>query len=128
MRGLLALADAVERVARDLREAAPDDRLAASYPFLTMCAVLVAGWLLERIAREAAGDDAFIASRRAAANYFVSAIVPEAIGLEAAAGAGAEMLYAVRRRLWLKPSRAWPGFRCRCRGAPCGRGSAAIPA
>jgi alkylation response protein AidB-like acyl-CoA dehydrogenase len=89
------LADAVGRTALLLRAAAPDDRLAASYPFLTMCAVLVAGWLLERIAREAKGDDAFIGSRRAAANYFVSAIVPEAIGLEAAAGAGAELLYTI---------------------------------
>ena len=83
------------RVAALLRSAPPDDRLAASYPFLTMCSVLVAGWLLERIAREAEGDDSFIASRRAAANYFVSAIVPEAIGLEAATGLGAELLYAV---------------------------------
>ena len=89
------LAGAVERTAALLRAAAPDERLAASYPFLTMCAVLVAGWLLERIARETTGDDGFIASRHAAANYLVSAIVPEAIGLEAAAGTGAELLYAV---------------------------------
>jgi hypothetical protein len=92
---LRTLADAVERVAGKLRGAQADDRLAGSYPFLTMCAVLVAGWLLERIACDAQGEDAFIDSRRAAANYFVSAIVPEAIGLEAAAGAGAELLYAV---------------------------------
>jgi len=93
--GLLELANAVERVALLMGSATPDDRLAASYPFLTMCAVLVAGWLLERIAREAEGDDEFIKSRRAAADYFVSAIVPEAIGLENSAGAGAELLYAV---------------------------------
>ena len=92
---LLELADAVERTALLLRAAAPDDRLAASYPFLTMCAVLVAGWLLERIAREATSEDVFIESRRTAANYFVSAIVPEAVGLEVAAGVGAELLYAV---------------------------------
>jgi 3-(methylsulfanyl)propanoyl-CoA dehydrogenase len=92
---LLALVDAVERVARGLRESSPDDRLAASYPFLTMCAVLVAGWLVERIAREASGDDEFIASRQAAANYFISSILPEATGLETSAGAGSELLYAV---------------------------------
>jgi 3-(methylthio)propanoyl-CoA dehydrogenase len=92
---LVELTGAIERVAVSLRAAAPDDRLAASYPFLTMCAVLVAGWLLERIAREADGNDDFIKSRRAAASYFVSAIVPEAIGLEAAAGTGAELLYSV---------------------------------
>ena len=94
-RRLLELVAAVERIAKLLRSAKPDDRLAASYPFLTMCAVLVAGWLLERIAREAEGDDEFVKSRCAAANYFVSAVVPEAIGLEAAAAAGAELLYVV---------------------------------
>jgi hypothetical protein len=92
---MVALANAVERLARNLRKAQPDHRLAASYPFLTMCAVLVAGWLIERIARDAEGDDDFIQSRRAAANYFVSAIVPEAAGLESSAGAGAELLYAI---------------------------------
>jgi hypothetical protein len=93
--GLIELAGAVERVALLMRSSTPDDRLAASYPFLTMCAVLVGGWLLERIVRETQGDDEFIKSRRAAADYFVSAIVPEAIGLENSAGSGAEMLYAV---------------------------------
>ena len=92
---LVALADAVERIAAKLRGASADDRQAGSYPFLTMCAVLVAGWLVERIAREVQGDGAFIESRRAAAVYLVSAIVPEAIGLEASAGAGAALLYAV---------------------------------
>ena len=92
---LVALADAVERIAAKLRGASADDRQAGSYPFLNMCAVLVAGWLVERIARESQGDGAFIESRRAAAVYFVSAIVPEAIGLEASAGAGAALLYAV---------------------------------
>ena len=38
---------------RRLRDAAPDDRLAGSYPFLTMTSVMVAGWLVERMARDA---------------------------------------------------------------------------
>ncbi|MFL6738902.1 MAG: acyl-CoA dehydrogenase C-terminal domain-containing protein, partial [Sphingomicrobium sp.] len=77
--------------AASLREAAPDDRLAGSYPFLTMTSVMVAGWLVERMARTQGADERM----RAAANYFLSAIVPEAMGLGAATGAGAAMLYAV---------------------------------
>ena len=52
---LIALADAVEVAARDACATwRADDRQAGSYPFLTMCAVLVAGWLVERLAREPA--------------------------------------------------------------------------
>ena len=93
---LLALADAVERIARLLRRRRPTTGWPASYPFLTMCAVLVAGWLLERIAREARRRRR-VHRRHGARRRIISsgAIVPEAIGLEAAAGAGAELLYAV---------------------------------
>ena len=88
---LIALTDAVEVAAATLRSAAPDDRLAGSYPFLTMCSVMVAGWLVERMARAEGADE----RAKAAANYFLSAIVPEALGLGAAAESGAAMLYAV---------------------------------
>jgi len=88
---LIALTDAVEVAAASLRDAAPDDRLAGSYPFLTMTAVMVAGWLVERMAASANADD----RARAAAGYFLAAVVPEALGLGAAAEAGAEMLYKV---------------------------------
>jgi alkylation response protein AidB-like acyl-CoA dehydrogenase len=91
---LIALADSVEIVAASFREAAPDDRLAGSYPFLTMVSVLVAGWLLERQAN-IVGESEFHAAKRAAADYFLSVIVPEGLGLAAAAGTGAAMLYAV---------------------------------
>jgi hypothetical protein len=93
---LIALADAVEVAAASLRDATPDDRLAASYPFLTMTSVIVAGWLLERLGRaiDASGEsDDFMRGRRAAIEYFLSAIVPEALGLGAAVTAGAEQLY-----------------------------------
>ncbi|MDQ3245375.1 MAG: acyl-CoA dehydrogenase [Pseudomonadota bacterium] len=95
---IVALADAVEILAATLRAAEPDDRLAGSYPFLTMCAVLTAGWLMERLARALAtpqlqGDD-FAAGRRAAVDYFLAVVVPEAFGLGAAAGVGAELLYS----------------------------------
>ena len=92
---LIALVDAVERIAATMRASGVEDRLAGSYPFLTMNAVLVAGWLLERIARATAGEDAFEQRTRSTAAYFIEAIVPEALGLAAAAGGGASTLYAV---------------------------------
>jgi hypothetical protein len=88
---LIALTDAVEIAAASLRDAAPDDRLAGSYPFLTMTSVMVAGWLVERMARTANADE----RTRAAAEYFLATVVPEALGLGAAAEAGAALLYAV---------------------------------
>ncbi|HVH49592.1 MAG TPA: acyl-CoA dehydrogenase [Sphingomicrobium sp.] len=94
---LIALADAVEIAAATLRAASPTDRLAASYPFLTMTSVMVAGWLLERLARALAAEgeqDEFLRAREAAIEYFLGAVVPEALGLGAAITAGAEQLYA----------------------------------
>ena len=91
---LIALVDAVEVAAATYRQSGPDDRLAGSYPFLTMCSVLVAGWLLERQAN-VVGDSQLHAAKRAAADYFISVVVPEALGLAAGADAGAAMFYAV---------------------------------
>jgi alkylation response protein AidB-like acyl-CoA dehydrogenase len=88
---LVALADAVEVAAATLRESAPDDRLAGSYPFLTMTSVMVAGWLVERMANSEGADD----RTRAAADFFLATLVPEALGLGAAAEAGAALLYEV---------------------------------
>ena len=93
---LVALIDAVEILAATFRASSPDDRLAGSYAFLTMCSVMVAGWLMERIGRAldtSADDDAFTASRRAAVEYFLDAVVPEALGLGASAGSGSKLLY-----------------------------------
>jgi alkylation response protein AidB-like acyl-CoA dehydrogenase len=88
---LVALTDAVEVAAASLRSAAPDDRLAGSYPFLTMCAVMVTAWLMERMARSEGADD----QARAAADYFLASVVPEALGLGAAVEAGAALLYSI---------------------------------
>ena len=90
---LVALVDAVEVIAATMRSAGAEDRLAGSYPFLTMCAVLVAGWLMERMARASVGDGAFEQRTRSAADYFIAAIVPEVLGLAAAAVGGASILY-----------------------------------
>ena len=89
---LVALADAVEIAVATARASAPDDKLAGSYPLLTMAAVLTAGWLLERLSR-VRDDEGMNAGRRAAIEYFLSAVVPEALGLGAAAALGAEVIY-----------------------------------
>ncbi|MES2755386.1 MAG: acyl-CoA dehydrogenase [Pseudomonadota bacterium] len=92
---LIALIDACAAVGQRLQGAEPDDRLAASYPFLTMLSVAVCGTLLERQHRAASGDDAFAVSKRAVAVFYLAQLVPEALGLCAAADAPADQLYAI---------------------------------
>jgi 3-(methylthio)propanoyl-CoA dehydrogenase len=72
-------------------EASLDDKLAGSVPFCTMAAVAVAGWQLQRQARDGAGGEA----KRVVARYFAEHIATEARGLKAAAMAGADLLYAL---------------------------------
>ncbi|MGN6619595.1 MAG: acyl-CoA dehydrogenase [Sphingomonas sp.] len=91
---LVALIDACEAVAGHLLAADADDRLAGSYPFLTMLSVAVCGWLMEKQAR-AAGDDDFGKAKQAVARFYGAQIVPEALGLKAAAMASADVLYAL---------------------------------
>ena len=91
---LKALVELCDTVGRRLAGLDHDDKLAASYPFLTMLSTAVCGWLMERQAR-AAGDDEFGRMKRVVARFYVEQVVPEALGLRAAATAGAEMLYAV---------------------------------
>ena len=98
---LRALVDACDDVGHRLSTADADDRLAASYPFLTMLAVAVCGWLMERQGRAAAeGDDDFAAMKRAVAAFYVEQIVPEALGLHAAASAPAASLYKLSADLF----------------------------
>ncbi len=95
---LVALVDACERVSQwMLEDASLDDRLAGSVPFCTMCAVAVTAWQLVRQAQAVAAGEApaLAASKPVSARFFLSHIVPEAVGLESAAMAGAEMLYAL---------------------------------
>lgn len=92
---LVALIDAVDAIARRLATADADDKLAASYPFLTMTSVAVCGWLMEREGRHATGDEEFAVVKRASVRFYLDQIVPEAHGLKAAATASAEVLYAV---------------------------------
>ena len=91
---LVALIDACDRIGRRLQTADADDRLAASYPFLTMLSVATCGWLMEREGR-AADDSEFGLMKAASVAFYLDQIVPEAMGLDAAANASAAALYAM---------------------------------
>ncbi|HEX8193980.1 MAG TPA: acyl-CoA dehydrogenase [Allosphingosinicella sp.] len=93
---LLALLADCRTLGSRLLAAAPDDRLAASYPYLTMLSVAIGGWLL-KLQSDALREDAspFAQMKRAAARFFIDQLVPEAHGLAAAAAAPASALYAV---------------------------------
>lgn len=96
--GLVALIDACDAIGRDLMSRDADDRLAASYPFLTMLSTAACGWLMEKQGRAAAGgsgDPAFLAMKVASVRFYIEQIVPEAMGLKAAAMAKADVLYSV---------------------------------
>ena len=96
-----ALADVVgrvQRIGRAMMGKDADDRLAASYPFLTMAAIATGGWLMEKQLAALGGfdgDPQFVAAKRAAARFYLDQIVPEALGLEAAATASSAILYDI---------------------------------
>jgi alkylation response protein AidB-like acyl-CoA dehydrogenase len=94
---LAALTIECRRVADHLAVAAADDRLAGSYPFLTMLSTAVCGWLMKRQADALDGSEPpdLAAIKRAAVGYYLDQIVPEAQGLAAQATAGANLLYSV---------------------------------
>ncbi|HEY9090076.1 acyl-CoA dehydrogenase [Parasphingorhabdus sp.] len=101
---LMALALAAEEVARWMAggDASIDDRLAGSYPFMTMLATATCGMLMKkqnRIAEAelAGGDDAFLKAKLVTTRYYLDHLVPEAMGLKAAAMAGADILYRLDR-------------------------------
>jgi alkylation response protein AidB-like acyl-CoA dehydrogenase len=94
--GLIALVDACDEIGRRLATSDHDDKLAASYPFLTMLSVATCGWLMERQGRIAAkGTDDFARMKTAAARFYLEQVVPEAMGLKAAATASADVLYSI---------------------------------
>ena len=90
--GLKALGEDCRAVAAWMAGSASlDDKLAGSVPFCTMVAAAVAGWQLQRQARDGAGG----AAKAVVARYFAEHLAPEARGLKVAAMAGAELLYAL---------------------------------
>ncbi|HEX2764474.1 MAG TPA: acyl-CoA dehydrogenase [Allosphingosinicella sp.] len=95
---LAELAAAARRAAEAIGSMDADDRLAGSYPFLTLLSTAVCGWLMNRQLRALGQDDVdpgFAALKRAACLYYLEHVVPEAIGLERAATAGAELFYSL---------------------------------
>jgi 3-(methylthio)propanoyl-CoA dehydrogenase len=99
---LSALVDAVASATEWMLAASPEDRLAGSYPFLDMCAVMAAGGLMARQHRIAGerlaagkGDPAFLRAKLATTRFFLDHIVPEALGKASSATAGAAGLYTV---------------------------------
>jgi alkylation response protein AidB-like acyl-CoA dehydrogenase len=88
---LYALIEACEAVGLNLLHANPDDRLAASYPFMRMLSVAACGWLLSRLA---AGDRSDAVTTALVA-FYLDQIVPEALGQQAAASTPASQLYAL---------------------------------
>lgn len=93
------LADEVSSLTGVLLKSEIDDRLAAGAPYLTMVAVMVCGWLMERQGRIAkdlilAGDaNPFLSAKVAVSQWYVTHIVPEALGLTGSARAGSTLLY-----------------------------------
>jgi alkylation response protein AidB-like acyl-CoA dehydrogenase len=94
---LVSLINMCEAIATELRTASADDRLAGATAFLTMLATAVCGWLMERQLRIAETDatQSFMRTKTTVARFYLDRILPEAIGLESAAMAGAASLYAV---------------------------------
>jgi alkylation response protein AidB-like acyl-CoA dehydrogenase len=94
---LLELVGDCERVAHRLLSASPDDRMAASYPFLTMLSVAVSAWLMKRQLATLDPEDAsdFARAKRASCRYYLDFVVPEARGLLEAASAPADLLYSL---------------------------------
>ena len=99
---LLLLVDAVAATTEWMLAASAEDRLAGSYAFLDMCAVMAAGGLMarqHRVAQEqltaGTGDPAFLTAKVATTRFFLDQIVPEALGKAASARAGAASLFTV---------------------------------
>jgi hypothetical protein len=92
------LAEGCAALVDDFREMSIDERMTASYPFLTMLSVAVSGWLMRKQAVAAEGangyDPLFLEMKQAAASFYLEQIVPEAIGLIASAMSPPEV-YAV---------------------------------
>lgn len=93
-RALVELAQRCDMVAEWMADAGTADRLAGSYPFLTMLATATCGWLMAvqmqaaAAELEAGGDPAFLTAKQHAARFYLDQIVPTATGLAAAAMAG----------------------------------------
>ena len=94
--GLKALTGAAAEVTEYMLGAPVDDRLAGSYPYMTMMAVATCGWLMARQLRAAeaqGGDSQFLRAKNVSCRYYLDVMVPEALSLAGSAMAGSELLY-----------------------------------
>ncbi len=89
------LVDACRAVTDWMVGASVADRLAGSYPYLTMLSTATCGWLMALQHRgakaalaEGGGDTAFLTAKIASTRFYVQQIVPAATGLAASALAG----------------------------------------
>jgi 3-(methylthio)propanoyl-CoA dehydrogenase len=92
---LAELAEACRHVTDWLAQANAPDRLAGSYPYLTMLSTATCGWLLAIQHRAAKagiesgdGDQAFLEAKLVSTRFYLEQIVPAATGLAASALAG----------------------------------------
>jgi 3-(methylthio)propanoyl-CoA dehydrogenase len=99
--GLSALCAATAEVTEYMLGADVDDRLAGSYAYTNMMAVVTSGWLMLKQLRAAQADiangdsSAFLRSKVAACRYYLDVMVPEAFAFKGTAMAGAALLYAL---------------------------------
>jgi alkylation response protein AidB-like acyl-CoA dehydrogenase len=89
------LVAAVRHVTDYMIGASTPDRLAGSYPYLTMLSTATCGWLLAKQAQAAEsalaqgeGDAAFLTAKLNSVRFYIEQIVPAATGLTASAIAG----------------------------------------
>lgn len=94
-KALANLTETCRQVTDYMVGASMQDRLAGSYPYLTMLSTATCGWLLLKQRRAAAadlesgtGDSAFLNGKIASADFYLDQIVPAAEGLYASAVAG----------------------------------------
>ena len=99
--GLSALCAATAEVTEYMLIADVDDRLAGSYAYTNMMAVVTSGWLMLKQLRAAQAEiangdtSAFLRSKVAACRYYLDVMVPEAVAHKGTAVSGAELLYTL---------------------------------
>ena len=99
---LQQLVDACRAVTDWMVSAPTGDRLAGSYPYLTMLSTATCGWLMalqhkaaKTALEEGQGDAAFLAAKIASTRFYLQQIVPAAVGLAPSALAGDAALPAL---------------------------------
>lgn len=99
---LAQLAEACRHVTAYMVGASTPDRLAGSYPYLTMLSTATCGWLFikemeaaEAMLARGGGDTEFLQAKIHAARFYLDQIVPAAVGLMASAIAGDSALPAI---------------------------------